>query len=29
LARLNNACAAFEYEVDAKGGTVSRFWEWK
>jgi hypothetical protein len=29
LARLNNACAAFEYEVDAKGGTVSKFWEWK
>jgi hypothetical protein len=29
LARLNNACAAFEYEVDAKGGTVSKMWEWK
>jgi hypothetical protein len=29
LARLNNACAAFEYEVDAKGGTVSKIWEWK
>jgi hypothetical protein len=29
LARLNNACAAFEYEVDPKGSTVSKFWEWK
>lgn len=29
LARLNNACAAFEYEVDAKGSTVSKLWEWK
>lgn len=29
LARLNNACAAFEYEVDAKGGTTSQMWEWK
>jgi hypothetical protein len=29
LARLNNACAAFEYEVDAKGTTVSKLWEWK
>ena len=29
LARLNNACGAFEYEVDAKGGTVSKMWEWK
>ena len=29
LARLNNACGAFEYEVDAKGGTVSKTWEWK
>ena len=29
LARLNNACAAFEFEVDAKGGTVSKMWEWK
>ncbi len=29
LARLNNACGAFEYEVDAKGGTVSKRWEWK
>ena len=29
LARLNNACVAFEYEVDASGGTVSKMWEWK
>ena len=29
LARLNNTCAAFEYEVDAKGATVSQMWEWK
>ena len=29
LARLNNACAAFEYEVDAKGATTSKLWEWK
>ncbi len=29
LAKLNNACAAFEYEVDAKGNTVSKMWEWK
>jgi hypothetical protein len=29
LARLNNACGAFEYEVDAGGATVSKIWEWK
>ena len=29
LARLNNACGAFEYEVDATGSTVSKVWEWK
>ena len=29
LARLNNACGAFEYEVDATGATVSKVWEWK
>jgi hypothetical protein len=29
LARLNNACAAFEFEVDAKGNTSSKMWEWK
>ena len=29
LARLNNACAAFEYEVDPSGSTVTKLWEWK
>ena len=29
LARLNNTCAAFEYEVDAAGNTTSQLWEWK
>jgi len=29
LARLNNACGAFEYDVDASGNTVSKMWEWK
>ena len=29
LARLNNACIAFEYEVDASGETASKMWEWK
>jgi len=29
LAQLNNACVAFEYEVDAAGKTVSKMWEWK
>lgn len=29
LARINNACAAFEYEVDASGNTTSKLWEWK
>jgi hypothetical protein len=29
LARLNNLCTAFEYEVDAAGATVSKMWEWK
>lgn len=29
LARLHNACAAFEYEVDPKGATTSKLWEWK
>ncbi len=29
LARLNNACVAFEYDVDAKGETVTKMWEWK
>ncbi len=29
LARLNNACTVFEYEVDPKGNTVAKLWEWK
>jgi len=29
LARLNNACVAFEYEVDSSGNTISKMWEWK
>ena len=29
LARLNGACGAFEYDVDASGSTVSKVWEWK
>jgi hypothetical protein len=29
LARVNNACGAFEYEVDASGDTISKIWEWK
>lgn len=29
LARANNLCAAFEYDVDASGNTVSTMWEWK
>ncbi len=29
LSRLNNACGAFEYEVDFSGATVSKIWEWK
>jgi hypothetical protein len=29
LARINNACGAFEYEVDPSGKTISKFWEWK
>ena len=29
LARLNNTCGAFEYDVDASGSTVSKMWEWK
>ena len=29
LARLNNACGAFEYEVDPTGATISKVWEWK
>lgn len=29
LARLNNTCGAFEYDVDSSGNTVSKMWEWK
>lgn len=29
LARLNNGCGAFEYDVDPSGNTVSKMWEWK
>jgi hypothetical protein len=29
LARLNNMCVAFEYEVDPVGNTTSKAWEWK
>ena len=29
LARLNNTCGVFEYEVDAAGNTTSKVWEWK
>lgn len=29
LASLNNTCAAFEYDVDPSGQTVSKLWEWK
>jgi hypothetical protein len=29
LARVNNACGAFEYEVDPSGNTISKIWEWK
>jgi hypothetical protein len=29
LARLNNVCGVFEYEVDPAGNTSSKVWEWK
>jgi hypothetical protein len=29
LARVNNTCAAFEYDVDPSGNTISKMWEWK
>ena len=29
LARLNTTAVVFEYEVDAKGDTSTKFWEWK
>ncbi len=29
LARLNDLCAVFEYEVDESGNTRGKTWEWK
>ena len=29
LAKLNNGCGAFEYDVAADGSTTSKIWEWK
>lgn len=29
LARLNNTSAAFEFDVDGAGNTISKAWEWK
>ena len=29
LAKINNTCGVFEYEVDAAGNTTSKIWEWK
>lgn len=29
LAKMNNVCGVFEYEVDSAGGTVAKVWEWK
>ena len=29
LARLNTVAVVFEFEVDAKGNTSSKAWEWK
>jgi hypothetical protein len=29
LARLNTTATVFEYEVDAKGDTSTKLWEWK
>jgi len=29
LAALNNSSAAFEYDVDPSGQTISKMWEWK
>jgi len=29
LARLNSMCGAFEFNVDADGGTSGKIWEWK
>ena len=29
LARMNNVCGVFEYEVDPSGSTALKVWEWK
>jgi hypothetical protein len=29
FASINNGCAAFEYDVDAAGNTISKLWQWK
>ena len=29
LARINNLCGAFEFEVDSAGATSGTIWEWK
>ena len=29
LARLNTTAVVFEYEVDSKGDTSAKFWEWR
>jgi hypothetical protein len=29
LARLNNMCGVFEYDIDPAGNTTAKFWEWK
>jgi hypothetical protein len=29
LARLNTTAVVFEYEVDTKGETTAKYWEWK
>lgn len=29
LARLNNMCGVFEYEMDPAGNTSTKIWEWK
>lgn len=29
LARMNNICGAFEYDVDPAGNTVAKVWEWR
>jgi hypothetical protein len=29
LAKVNNCCCVFEYEVDPEGKTVAKGWEWR